>query len=43
MRNVLAHQYDDVDLQVVADAIPSALKTFGQFRTQVATWLLDRT
>lgn len=40
MRNVLAHDYEDIDLAVVADALPSAVATFTALRRQVASWLL---
>lgn len=39
MRNVLVHEYEEIDLDVVADALSSAVTTFAALRRQVATWL----
>lgn len=41
MRNVLVHQYEEIDLDVVAAALPSAVATFTALRRQVAAWLLS--
>lgn len=40
MRNVLVHEYEDIDLDVVAAALGSAVTTFTDLRRQVASWLL---
>lgn len=40
MRNVLAHEYEEIDLDIVAAALPSAVATFATLRRQVAAWLL---
>jgi uncharacterized protein YutE (UPF0331/DUF86 family) len=42
MRNVLVHQYDDVDLDLVANAIPKAVEIFSTYIQDVSGWLLDR-
>lgn len=41
MRNVLVHDYLDVDHGKVSAAIPLALDQYGQYVKQVARWLLD--
>lgn len=40
MRNVLAHEYEEIDPDVVAGALPSAVTTFTELRQQVARLLL---
>lgn len=42
MRNVLVHDYEEIDLDVVAAALPSAVSTFRSLRQQVAAWLTAR-
>ncbi len=42
LRNRLAHRYGDVDLYVVADAIPRAHDDFSEYVTQVSNWLVGQ-
>jgi uncharacterized protein YutE (UPF0331/DUF86 family) len=42
MRNVLVHNYLDIDYQLVEIAIPLALEQYGEYVRQVARWLQDR-
>lgn len=39
MRNVLVHDYLDVDHALVAAAVPLAAEGFGRYRHEVAAWL----
>lgn len=39
LRNRLIHEYDDIDLDVVADAIAEAVDGYRTFVTQVSRWL----
>lgn len=41
MRNLLVHEYGEIDLAQVAEAIPSARRTFTAFVQQVAAHLDD--
>lgn len=41
MRNVLVHEYDEIDLHLVAAALPDAKLVFSAFVEQLATYLLD--
>lgn len=36
LRNVLVHEYTDVDVQLVAAAVPAALRDFGAYIAEVA-------
>lgn len=36
LRNVLVHEYTDVDLRLVADAVPLALRDFSTYVAEVA-------
>ncbi len=40
MRNILVHEYEEIDLGIVAAALSSAVTTFADVRIQVAQWLL---
>jgi len=40
-RNVLAHQYDDVDHRIVYDVLHDDLHWFERFQQEVAQWLRD--
>lgn len=42
LRNVLVHEYVEIDLDVVAAAIPRAIADYTAYIESVATWLLDR-
>lgn len=42
MRNVLVHDYLDVDHALVAAAVPLAADGFARYRRDVAAWLADR-
>ena len=42
MRNVLAHEYVNIDLTMVADATPKAIADYGDYVTQAARWLRER-
>lgn len=41
LRNVLVHNYTQVDRQVVADAVPLALDQYGEYVRQVASAMLE--
>lgn len=41
MRNVLIHEYVNVDLELVALAAPHARQQYGQYVSSVAAWLKD--
>lgn len=38
-RNVLAHEYGDVDYDIVFDILQSELDVYNQFSQQIARWL----
>lgn len=40
MRNVLVHEYLDVDVVEVAAAIPLAIRQYGEYGRAVSEWLL---
>jgi uncharacterized protein YutE (UPF0331/DUF86 family) len=42
LRNRLAHRYGEVDLDIVAAAVPRAHHDFGDYLAHVSQWLLDR-
>lgn len=42
LRNILTHEYGNVDLDVVADAILTARRAYGEYVAQVRRYLLDR-
>lgn len=42
MRNVLVHNYLEVDYQKVASAVPLAIEQYGEYVRQVARWLQER-
>ncbi|MGH4026557.1 MAG: type VII toxin-antitoxin system HepT family RNase toxin [Pseudonocardiaceae bacterium] len=42
MRNVLVHNYLDIDYQQVATAIPLAIEQYSEYVRQVARWLRER-
>lgn len=42
-RNVLVHNYLDIDYAQVAVAIPLAIEHYGEYVRQVARWLQQRT
>lgn len=39
MRNLLVHEYADIDLGLVAAAVPSAIEDMGAYVREVAGWL----
>ncbi|MGH3904797.1 MAG: type VII toxin-antitoxin system HepT family RNase toxin [Pseudonocardiaceae bacterium] len=41
-RNVLVHNYLEVDYRMVAVAIPLAIEQYGEYVHQVARWLQER-
>ncbi len=41
MRNVLVHEYGDIDLDRVAAAIPAAVDTFSAYVRGIARFLID--
>ena len=43
MRNVLVHNYLDIDYQQVATAIPLAIEQYSEYVRQVPRWLRERT
>jgi len=42
LRNVLIHEYADIDLDKVAAAIPMAIDQYGEYVRIVASWIADR-
>ncbi len=42
MRNLLVHEYGDIDLGIVADAVPGALVDFSEYVRVVAGWAAAR-
>lgn len=42
LRNVLVHEYLDVDYALVAEAVPQALDGFGDYVRQVARWAREQ-
>jgi len=40
LRNVLVHEYMDIDLRMVAVAIPMAIEQYGRYIHEVAAWIL---
>ena len=42
LRNRLVHEYEEIDLDVVAYALPAAVDGFATFVTTVADWLIAR-
>jgi uncharacterized protein YutE (UPF0331/DUF86 family) len=42
MRNVLVHNYLDVDQELVAAAVPLAVEQYGEYVRQVANFLQNR-
>jgi uncharacterized protein YutE (UPF0331/DUF86 family) len=42
LRNVLTHEYVDIDLEIVAGAVTSAGHDYGQYVQQMARWIADR-
>lgn len=42
LRNRLAHRYGDVDLDLVAAAVPRAERDFREYVTHVSSWLLHQ-
>jgi uncharacterized protein YutE (UPF0331/DUF86 family) len=41
LRNVLVHEYLDIDLDLVADAVPMALRGYRRYVQQIARYLRD--
>ncbi|CAN5295548.1 DUF86 domain-containing protein [soil metagenome] len=39
LRNRLVHEYDEIDLDIVAGAIGEAVTAYGEYVTTVARWL----
>lgn len=42
LRNVLTHEYVDIDLEIVAGAVSSAGQDYGQYVQQMARWITNR-
>lgn len=42
LRNVLVHEYLDVDESIVADAVPVALLDYARYVVELARWLAER-
>ena len=42
LRNVLVHEYVNIDLNRVAESVPQAIDSYTQYRRQIARWLLER-
>lgn len=42
LRNILAHEYGSVDLDVVAGSLPTARQAYGEYVSQVRRYLLDQ-
>ena len=42
LRNVLVHDYLDIDYGLVAASIPEAVRQYAEYRRSVARWLLDQ-
>ncbi len=42
LRNRLVHEYDDLDLDIVAHAIAGAVSQYDEYCRQVARWLRDQ-
>lgn len=42
LRNRIVHEYEDIDLQIVAGAIDDAVDGFDDYVQAVARWLRDR-
>ncbi|MDY7102457.1 MAG: DUF86 domain-containing protein [Actinomycetota bacterium] len=42
LRNILVHQYLDIDLGIVASAVSEAIDDYSEYVRQVARWLTDR-
>ena len=42
LRDVLTHEYVDIDLEIVAGAVTSAGQDYGQYVQQMARWIARR-
>lgn len=42
LRNIVVHEYVDVDLAVIAAAVPTARADYGRYVDELARWLADR-
>lgn len=42
LRNVLTHEYVEIDLQIVAGAVTSALQDYGEYVQRMAGWTARR-
>ena len=42
LRNVLTHEYGEIDLEIVASAVTSAGQDYGQYVQQMASWIARR-
>lgn len=42
LRNVLTHEYVEIDLEIVASAVPSAGQDYRQYVQQMASWIARR-
>jgi uncharacterized protein YutE (UPF0331/DUF86 family) len=43
LRNVLTHQYVEIDLEIVADAVVSARRDYAKYVRQMAAWIAQGT
>ncbi len=41
MRNLLVHEYGDIDLTIVAEASTLAVEDFSDYLTSVARWMVE--
>ena|SRR3989338_5213082 len=39
LRNILVHQYDELDLEVIVNVVKSKLNHFDNFRDEIEQWL----
>ena len=42
LRNIITHQYVEVDLDIIAESIPRVLQLYGQYVNSVAGWLAGK-
>lgn len=42
LRNVLTHEYVEIDLEIVADAVLSARRDYADYVRQMAAWIVQR-
>ena len=42
LRNIITHQYVEVDLDIIAESIPRVLQLYGRYVNSVAGWLAGK-